>query len=132
MMSSAGRRVPEHSRNRPRSTDAREAIMKLHGTLPSQGRDWPSQALCKGQPTEIFFAADNERGVQLRRNERCAKQICWSCPVLEACRSYALNAHEPYGIWGGLTPSERRRVRAANSRRALGEAAAGVRRATRF
>jgi len=91
--SSTGRWVPEHTRD-------------------PTARDWPSQARCKGEPTEIFFAADNERGRQLRRNERRAKQICWSCPVLEACRTYALNAQEPYGIWGALTPSERRRVRA--------------------
>jgi WhiB family transcriptional regulator, redox-sensing transcriptional regulator len=77
-----------------------------------------SQARCKGQPTEIFFASDNQRGAQLRRREQRAKQICWSCPVLESCRRYALNAHEPYGIWGGLTPSERRQIRAARSWRA--------------
>ena len=113
MTSSTGRWVPEHSRN---PTDVRQAITRSHEMLPSQARDWPSQARCKGQPTEIFFAADNERGRQLRRNERRAKQICWSCPVLEACRTYALNAQEPYGIWGALTPSERRRVRAVNPR----------------
>jgi WhiB family transcriptional regulator, redox-sensing transcriptional regulator len=100
--SNTGRWVGEHSRNRPR---------------PTQEADWLSQAQCKGQPTEIFFAADNERGRKLRRNERRAKQICWSCSVLEACRNYALNAHEPYGIWGALTPSERRQVRAANRMR---------------
>jgi WhiB family transcriptional regulator, redox-sensing transcriptional regulator len=48
--------------------------------------------------------------MKLRRKEWRAKQICRSCPVLEACRSYALDAAEPYGIWGALTPSERRRM----------------------
>jgi WhiB family redox-sensing transcriptional regulator len=79
--------------------------------------DWLSQARCKGQPTEIFFAGDNERGAKLRRNVSRAKQICWSCPVLAACRNYALDTHEPYGIWGALTPSERRQVRDSNSKR---------------
>ncbi|WP_407662754.1 WhiB family transcriptional regulator [Mycolicibacterium helvum] len=65
-----------------------------------------------------FSTSANERGAQLRRREQRAKQICWSCPVLEACRRYALNAHEPYGIWGGLTPSERRQALATRSRRA--------------
>jgi WhiB family transcriptional regulator, redox-sensing transcriptional regulator len=49
--------------------------------------------------------------MELRRNEWLAKQICRSCPVLEACRNYALDAPEPYGIWGALTPSERQRLR---------------------
>jgi len=106
--SSTGRWVPEHSRN---PTDVRQAITRSHEMLPSQARDWPSQARCKGQPTEIFFAADNERGMELRRSEWLAKQICRSCPVLEACRNYALDAPEPYGIWGALTPSERQRLR---------------------
>ena len=78
------------------------------GEPRSRRLDWLSEAQCKGQPTEIFFAGDYERGVKLRRHERRAKQICWSCPVLEACRSYALNEREPYGIWVALTPSERR------------------------
>jgi WhiB family transcriptional regulator, redox-sensing transcriptional regulator len=104
--SDTGRCADQHRRNRSRSTDVRQS-----------GQDWLSQAQCKGQPTEIFFAADNELGRKLRRNERRAKQICWSCPVLEACRDYALNAQEPYGIWGALTASERRQVRAANALR---------------
>ena len=66
-----------------------------------------SRARCKDQPTEIFFAADNARGAKVRRNELRAKQLCQSCPILEPCRSYALNAREPYGVWGGLTPLER-------------------------
>ena len=107
----------EHSRNRLQSTEIRQAIPRSHKRPRSLGMDWLSEARCKGQPTAIFFAADNERGTKLRRNERRAKQICWSCPVLEACRNYALNADEQYGIWGALTPSERQQVRAADSMR---------------
>jgi len=40
--------------------------------------------------------------------------------VDQACRTYALNAQEPYGIWGALTPSERRRVRASRGLGPLG------------
>jgi WhiB family redox-sensing transcriptional regulator len=36
-----------------------------------------------------------------------AKRICAYCPVRQACLDYALNAGEPHGIWGGLTPGER-------------------------
>jgi len=30
--------------------------------------------------------------------------------VLERCREHALKVHEPYGVWGGLTPRERQRI----------------------
>ena len=80
-------------------------------------QDWLSRAGCQGEPTDTFFAADHERGMELRRKVRRAKRICWSCPVLESCRSHALRTDEPYGIWGGLTPTERRAVVAASSTR---------------
>jgi WhiB family redox-sensing transcriptional regulator len=108
--SNTGRWAGEHSRNRPRSTDVRQTITRSHERPRSRRLDWLSQARCKGQPTGIFFAADNERGMKLRRKEWLAKQICRSCPVLGACRGYALDAQEPYGIWGALTPSERLRL----------------------
>jgi WhiB family redox-sensing transcriptional regulator len=36
-----------------------------------------------------------------------AKAVCARCPVLAECRRDALTAHEPFGIWGGLTVEER-------------------------
>lgn len=94
--------------DQPQPTGGRRTVAPAYESLRPRRLDWLAEARCKGQPTDIFFAADNERGRALRRNERRAKQICWSCPVLEPCRSYALNEREPYGIWGALTPSERR------------------------
>ncbi|MFD2355808.1 WhiB family transcriptional regulator [Nonomuraea ferruginea] len=43
--------------------------------------------------------------------EARAKAVCATCQVLTECRSYALKAGEADGIWGGLTPEERRRSR---------------------
>jgi len=43
--------------------------------------------------------------------EARAKAVCATCQVLDECRSYALKAGEADGIWGGLTPEERRRCR---------------------
>ncbi len=108
MTSNSGRWAGERSRSRSRPTGARETIMAGNESPRWRRLDWLSEARCKDEPTEIFFAGDNERGIKLRRSERRAKRICWSCPVLEACRNYALNEREPYGIWGALTPSERR------------------------
>lgn len=40
-----------------------------------------------------------------------AKAVCATCPVQPECLAYALDADEPSGIWGGLTPDERRALR---------------------
>lgn len=40
-----------------------------------------------------------------------AKKLCKTCPVVQECAEYAIAAFEPYGIWGGLAPKERQRIR---------------------
>lgn len=36
-----------------------------------------------------------------------AKLICNLCPFKAKCAEYAIVADEEFGVWGGLTPSER-------------------------
>lgn len=36
-----------------------------------------------------------------------ARAVCMTCPLRETCRDYALGTPEPYGIWGGLTETNR-------------------------
>jgi WhiB family redox-sensing transcriptional regulator len=45
-----------------------------------------------------------------------AKELCSMCPIMEECRTYAIEAKEPLGIWGGLTAGERRTWRSISSR----------------
>ncbi|EKT77461.1 WhiB family transcriptional regulator (plasmid) [Rhodococcus opacus] len=71
--------------------------------------DWQHRASCRGTDTDLFFSPDGERGNVRARRERAAKQICQGCPVLDDCRAYALTATEPYGIWGGMSETERAR-----------------------
>lgn len=58
---------------------------------------------------------------------REAKRICRQCPLVAACRGWALDhPHEArYGVWGGLSERERREVR-RQRRRDLAVAAARV------
>jgi len=70
-------------------------------------REWHLQARCRGLPSAVFFTDDHHRGRRRLDHENNAKRICASCPVLSRCREYALNAQEPYGIWGGMAPRER-------------------------
>ena len=39
-----------------------------------------------------------------------AKDICVECPMLEACRTYAMK-HENHGVWGGLSAEDRFKLR---------------------
>lgn len=74
--------------------------------------DWQRHASCRYMDTDLFFGRDSEGAGQRIRRERAAKQICDQCPVLYRCRTHALTCGEPFGIWGGTTDLERRRLAA--------------------
>ena len=81
--------------------------------------EWQYEAACRDLDTELFFHPEGERGSTRRRRAANAKAICATCPVIEQCRSYALAAQEPYGIWGGMTEEERREeIRSSGTRSA--------------
>ena len=65
---------------------------------------WQSDALCAQTDPEAFFP---EKG----GSTRDAKKICSSCEVKAQCLEYALQNDERFGIWGGLSERERRRLR---------------------
>lgn len=48
-----------------------------------------------------------------------ARAICQSCPIMEKCKQYALDNKERWGMWGGMTPIERRRVERTERRERL-------------
>ncbi len=61
-------------------------------------------------PSGLFFHPEAERGERRRNREIFAKAICADCSVVDKCRSFALVAKEPYGIWGGLSEDERKEI----------------------
>jgi WhiB family redox-sensing transcriptional regulator len=69
--------------------------------------DWQQDAACRGKGADMFFI---ERGASLHGYD-VARQICQRCPVREDCLAYAIDGAERFGIWGGLTERERRRLR---------------------
>ncbi len=69
--------------------------------------EWQYVGSCRTVSPEVFFHPEGERGPARRRRDERAKQVCLSCPVLKECREHALRAHEPYGVWGAMTESER-------------------------
>jgi WhiB family redox-sensing transcriptional regulator len=82
-----------------------EIITTLYGR---QERSWQLQANCMGVDPDLFFP---ERGASTRE----AKEVCRGCVVREDCLEYALANGEKFGIWGGMSERERRRLRRARA-----------------
>lgn len=71
--------------------------------------NWQDRSACRGPLGAVFFPPpQTERKREKLAREARAKNICFDCPVLSECRSYALAIREPHGVWGGLSETERR------------------------
>ena len=90
------------------------SIQALFGE-PNPG--WKSRANCMGVDPELFFP---ERGSSTRE----AKEVCRGCVVREDCLEFAIANGEKFGIWGGMSERERRRVRRARLLASRGASAA--------
>jgi len=73
-------------------------------SLDDNALAWQSDALCAQTDPEAFFP---EKG----GSTRDAKRICSSCEVRAECLDYALQNDERFGIWGGLSERERRKLK---------------------
>lgn len=69
-----------------------------------EGMSWQDNALCAQTDPEAFFP---EKGGSTRE----AKKVCRTCEVRTECLEYALEHDERFGIWGGLSERERRRIK---------------------
>ena len=77
----------------------------IHAVAPEPVDDeWQERALCAQTDPEAFFP---EKGGSTRE----AKRICLGCEVRDSCLEYALAHDERFGIWGGLSERERRRLK---------------------
>ena len=65
---------------------------------------WQDRALCAQTDPEAFFP---EKGGSTRE----AKKVCRTCEVRAECLDYTLEHDERFGIWGGLSERERRRLK---------------------
>lgn len=70
----------------------------------AEEQEWQERALCAQTDPEAFFP---EKGGSTRE----AKRICQGCDVRAECLEYALAHDERFGIWGGLSERERRKLK---------------------
>lgn len=80
------------------------ADMVLVPLSDAEEMSWQERALCAQTDPEAFFP---EKGGSTRE----AKKVCQSCEVRVDCLEYALMMDERFGIWGGLSERERRRLK---------------------
>jgi|GEM_PF-484609 len=78
--------------------------------------NWKDYAECLGHGEQMQPAASGrgrpgKNGVVRNEAEEYAiSEFCSNCPVVSLCLEYALEQKESYGIWGGTTEYERRKL----------------------
>lgn len=78
------------------------SVFELH-------ESWGRDAACQTSSGTVFFGPNGFESKRDRaRREAAAKAICARCPVIGACRDYAMRSGESFGVWGGLGEAERR------------------------
>jgi WhiB family redox-sensing transcriptional regulator len=65
---------------------------------------WSRRAACLNMDVDRFYP---DRGESTRE----AKKVCARCPVTAECLDWAVSTKERYGVWGGLSERERRRLK---------------------
>lgn len=69
----------------------------------TEERPWVVFSACRDKDSDLFFP-------QTKVQERSAISICATCPVKGECLEYALEADIRFGVWGGMSERQRRRL----------------------
>jgi WhiB family redox-sensing transcriptional regulator len=67
-------------------------------------QNWVRHAACAGHDPDHWFVPE-------QATYRYARPICAACPVRVDCLDWAMRAGEYQGMWGGLSPGQRRQLR---------------------
>ena len=70
---------------------------------PSPPDMWQERSACYGIDPDVFFPISEEEAGP-------ALAFCSGCSIRDECLSWALKNGERYGVWGGLTEQQRRRL----------------------
>lgn len=82
----------------------------LNAILRPDRGSWQDDALCAEIGGDTWYP---DKG----QSPKDAKGICYECPVRTQCLQYALDHDERFGVWGGLSETERRKLAAGRPRR---------------
>lgn len=78
-------------------------MSRIEAATDEGNRDFMRLGSCvsTGNPDQWFPRTGGRDAAKM------AARICRHCWVKAECLTYALNADEQHGIWGGLTPQQR-------------------------
>ena len=82
-------------------------------TIPNAPGRWADRAACKGMGKTFYANNNNLTAID------AALALCCTCPVVMECQQYALANGEEFGVWGGMTPEQRKVNVAPPRKRAL-------------
>lgn len=72
---------------------------------------WQEHGLCRTSDAAVFFPPIQfEPKVEREAREATAKAVCAECTVRAECLEWALDAQEPFGIWGGHSEADRKQI----------------------
>lgn len=103
--------VPDDDDTPPQTGDVADPLDDADPELflPPPGA-WAESGACRDADPEIFFPGRGE-------DTTTAKAMCATCPVRANCLEHAIRVGEKFGIWGGMSERQRRRVRHNTLRR---------------
>jgi len=90
------------------SKEKARAWLQLADMVHDAGVD---QIPCSNAP-DLFFPDNTDPVNSAQINIQHAVRMCKeSCPIMNECATYAIRYDEEFGVWGGLTAAQRRRLR---------------------
>ena len=93
----------------------------MTGAAAPSRDSWIGEAACAGKPVGVFFPP--------AYNDRCmreAKRTCAGCSCRTKCLEWAIATGQSDGVFGGMSPEERRREWRQRQRRAPRTMEAGL------
>lgn len=78
-------------------------------TGDGDGVSWRKGAACQAASADLFFPVGSTGPAE--DLIEAAKSVCQSCPVRVACLRFALETNQEFGVWGGTSEDERKRLR---------------------
>ena len=100
--------VPWALTPRPKTTQPNAVTRAKFTDTEPAGENWRDRAECAKpeHDTAPWWPVGDSGPALLQIQE--AKDVCnYRCPVVQQCAAYALRVGEPYGVWGGLSESDR-------------------------
>ncbi len=102
--------VEETKEERERKKQREKAMTEIMEawSLVNKDFDWQDDAACIEVEDEDWFFPEGPGNPNAKFSK--AKEVCATCNVTLECLRFAVDNKFDYGVWGGLTPEERREI----------------------